>query len=253
VGMIRRTFQILPKVGPGTERTLWREGVLDWDAFRDAPTVPGMRAGRKSEADRLLDEADALLESNRLRELSSLLPRQEHWRLYPAARHGMACLDIETNGLSHDSTVTVVGVHGPQGTYTLVKDDGLCMESLQESLQGATLLVTFNGSCFDVPVLRHSFPGLDLNIPHLDLRFACRRIGYSGGLKKIETSLGLKRDESLTDVDGMEAVRLWHRWRRMGDRSALQTLMDYNRADTVNLAELADLVYPRLEHRCTEC
>lgn len=251
--MIRKTFQILPRVGPGKERSLWKDGIEDWDDFRGCQTIKGMNEDRKQDADRLLSAADDMLMEKEWRGLSQLIPRQEHWRLYPHAREEVVFLDIETDGLGHDSIVTVVGVHGTRGSDVLVRGQDLTTDSLRSSLQGASMLVTFNGSCFDVPVLKNSFPDLDWDLPHFDLRFGCRRLGITGGLKRIETVMGLERDASLTDVDGFEAVRLWNRWERRGDRRALELLMDYNRADTVNLADLADLIYPRLEDLCRKC
>lgn len=105
--------------------------------------------------------------------------------------------------------------------------------------------MTFNGSCFDVPVLNDKFPEARTCIPQIDLRFACAKIGMRGGLKHIERQIGIERDDGIADVDGMEAVRLWHAWGR-GDRDARDRLVEYNRADTENLEALADYAYPRL-------
>jgi hypothetical protein len=41
-------------------------------------------------------------------------------------------------------------------------------------------------------------------------------------------------------VDGCEAVRLWHRYRR-GDRAALMKLALYNLTDVANLVELVEI------------
>ena len=108
------------------------------------------------------------------------------------------------------------------------------------------MLVTFNGRCFDVPTLRCSFPDVNLELPHFDLRFGCKDVGMTGGLKNIEKSIGLSRSDDIAEVDGFEAVRLWKRWKNAGDEESLRRLVDYNRADTVNLETLADVVYPRL-------
>lgn len=251
--MLRKTFQIIPRVGPARERSLWEAGIGDWEDFRSSPRVPGFGAERKERADSLLSEAEDMLEGCRWREISSLLPRREQWRLYPEARKDAVYLDIETDGLGHDSIVTVVGLHRNGRTDALVRGEGLDVASLRELLEGASMLVTFNGSCFDLPVLRQSFPSLDWELPHLDLRFACQRVGLSGGLLRVERALGLSRDDSLEDIDGFEAVRLWDRWRRRGDRDALDLLTAYNRADTANLEPLAEIIYPRLVGSCLEC
>jgi len=55
----------------------------------------------------------------------------------------------------------------------------------------------------------------------------------------------MHRDAAIAEVDGFEAVRLWRRYQR-GDVGALQTLIDYNEADTRNLAAIAQTIYPRL-------
>ena len=101
-------------------------------------------------------------------------------------------------------------------------------------------------ACHCFPVLRCSFPDVDLELPHFDLRFGCRKAGMTGGLKQVEKSIGIQRSEDIAEVDGFEAVRLWKRWINSGDRSARDRLVNYNIADTVNLRELADIAYRRL-------
>ena len=113
-------------------------------------------------------------------------------------------------------------------------------------MEGCKLLVTFNGKCFDIPVLKYSFPNVDLDIPHFDLRYGCKRIGLGGGLKNIERMLGIARDDDIHGVDGEEAVRLWKNWERRNDAESLRILTEYNRADTVNLESISGTVYDRL-------
>ena len=172
--------------------------------------------------------------------------------MYRHFRDSAAYLDIETDGLSRDSLVTVVTVHRPGDTVTLTEGIDLTPDTLAQALDGVSLLVTFNGSCFDVPVLRNSFPEVDWDIPQFDLRFASRKVGYRGGLKPLEIEMGITRSEDIEGVDGADAVRLWKMWERHGDRDSLEILTEYNRADTVNLERIADTIYERLvrEHAC---
>lgn len=58
--------------------------------------------------------------------------------------------------------------------------------------------------------------------------------------------MGISRDEEIKGVDGFEAVMLWKKWDDFGDRDALNTLIEYNRADTVNLTAVAERVYEKL-------
>jgi len=102
--------------------------------------------------------------------------------------------------------------------------------------------VSFNGKRFDQPFVEHNFD-VSVDAPHLDLMYLCRRLDLTGGLKQIERDLGIDRDGM--DVDGREAVRLWHRYED-GDEAALDKLVEYNRYDTQNLQTLLDTVAGRL-------
>jgi uncharacterized protein YprB with RNaseH-like and TPR domain len=71
-----------------------------------------------------------------------------------------------------------------------------------------------------------------------------KRIGYSGGLKKIEKQLNVDRE--LEDIDGREAVRLWKRYENNGNEDALDKLVKYNQYDARNLQSLLEIVHERL-------
>ena len=105
--------------------------------------------------------------------------------------------------------------------------------------------MTFNGKRFDVPFLEANFD-VDLQRPHLDLMYTAKQIGLSGGLKQVEEDIGIERDRP--DISGRDAVRLW-REHRAGRDGALETLISYNREDTVNLQTLADEVTTRLDRQ----
>ncbi|MCI4367796.1 MAG: ribonuclease H-like domain-containing protein, partial [Thermoplasmata archaeon] len=89
----------------------------------------------------------------------------------------------------------------------------------------------------DVPFLQARFPEMIFPETHLDLRYILYRLGQAGGLKRIEERLGVVRGADVKGVDGLEAVRLWHA-HRAGRAGALERLVLYNRADTVNLEPL---------------
>jgi uncharacterized protein YprB with RNaseH-like and TPR domain len=52
-----------------------------------------------------------------------------------------------------------------------------------------------------VPFLRAHFPQAGLDQAHIDLRFALASLGYRGGLKAVEWSLGLRRDPAGPRID----------------------------------------------------
>ena len=244
--MIERTFQIAPGIGAKKERDIWSSGILTWDDFLDSQFVCGIKDLRKRKCDAYIEEAKGFLKERDSRGLCDLLKRGEEWRLYDKFKDDAAYLDIETDGLDRGSLVTVVTVHRKKGTVTLTHGMDLNAETLQDALEGSKLLVTLNGKCFDVPVLRYSFPSVDLDMPHFDLRYGCGRVGLRGGLKNIEKVIGIGRSDDILDVDGEEAVRLWKNWERRGDSESLRILTEYNRADTVNLESLSGTIYDRL-------
>ena len=244
--MIEHTFQMLPSVGAKKEKALWESDILSWDDFLSADSIGCVKPALKERSDPIVMQAAELLKDDDSFALADLIPKSEHWRMFDHFKDDAAYLDIETDGLSRDALVTVVTVHRKDRTYTLTEGFDLDPESLSKALKGSKILVTYNGSCFDVPVLRNSFPEVDLDIPQYDLRFASRKVGYKGGLKPLEIELGIHRSEDILDVDGAMAVHLWHQWKRNGDEDALNILQEYNRADTVNLEYIAGVIYGKL-------
>jgi len=245
--VLRATFLHLPGIGPATEAELWQSGFRDWrDLLRRTESLGLSSPTRARLAVELARSEQALTERD-AGWFARRLPNREHWRLYPAFAPETAYLDIETTGLSpYGGIVTVVTVHGGGATRTFVAGDDL--EELPAYLGRYQVLVTFNGSRFDVPFLLASFPQLLVPPAHIDLRFLLYRIGHAGGLKRIEQRLGVGDRSGVEGIDGLDAVRLWQEYRR-GSVSALDRLVRYNRADTVNLEPLLHLAATELERR----
>jgi uncharacterized protein YprB with RNaseH-like and TPR domain len=245
--VLERSFVLLERVGERTERRIWEQGVLTWDDFLDAETVSPFSRERKLVADETLQLAKEAIDERATGFFADRLPNREVWRLYPSFRDDVVFLDIETTGLSRYSAITVVGLARGDRFRALVRGKDLTRGELASELEGARMIVTFNGASFDLPMLRTHLepPGLDL--PHLDLRFLARRVGLSGGLKSIERQLDLARDREFAMMTGQDAVHLWNLWDRRGNEKALDLLLRYNEADVVNLREVADLVCQQVE------
>lgn len=149
-------------------------------------------------------------------------------------------VDIETTGLSrHYDYVTLVGYEIGREYHVLLPggDD----QHFRAALARATSIVTFNGSSFDLPFLADTYEGLQWPKHHVDLRYACKRLGLTGGQKAIEQKLRISCREGLEGVDGAMAVVLWHRYLR-GDIEALRELIAYNRADVRAMTYILDHV-----------
>ncbi len=237
--MLRNTFIHLPGIGLHRERALWGQGILDWRDFLAAAAEERLSSKLCQRAVPVLRECEIAFERGDISVFRDLLPHRETWRLYPHFADQALFLDIETTGLSpYGDQVTLIGALG--GGKLALFVNGVNLDQFPAYVAQFPLLVTFNGSQFDVPFLRAHFPGARLDQAHIDLRFVLGSLGYRGGLKVVEQTLGLSRDPVIQGVDGFEAVRLWHRYRR-GDRAALTKLALYNLTDVVNLVELVEI------------
>jgi uncharacterized protein YprB with RNaseH-like and TPR domain len=127
--------------------------------------------------------------------------------------------------------------------------EGRNLDSLPARLAGRRVWVSFNGACFDLPVLRHAFPGLPEPVLHLDLKHLCRRVGLGGGLKSSEDRLGIARPPHLRGRSGMDAVLLWRAYHATGDVEALRFLVEYNLYDAFQLRAVADRAFNRAAER----
>ncbi len=83
---------------------------------------------------------------------------------------------------------------------------------------------------------------------HFDLCFLLRRLGLTGGLKGVERSLSILRND-LEEVDGYIAVLLWHKYKRTKDPRYLETLLAYNTEDVINLEYMLYYAYNGLIKR----
>jgi uncharacterized protein YprB with RNaseH-like and TPR domain len=248
--MIRETFVHVVGVGYRIEERIWRSGIRTWDDFSVALRPPriGPRLARRI-SDEIERSAEAL-RSGRHRYFARKLPSPDQWRAFAAFRRHVAYLDIETTGFSIGRhAVTVVGIYDGTRKRSFVQGENL--EDLPTALRYAKLLVTFNGSRFDVPFLRKSFPRMALDQIHMDVLHPLRRLGFVGGLKAIEAEMGISRSDETTGLRGFDAIRLWQAY-EAGDDDALDLLLAYNMEDVVNLEPLAEFACEALRSLCLE-
>ena len=241
--MLSRTFIHVAGIGPVTERRIWERGCHSWDDFLRHPAAAGLSAQKTERVAHTVASSLDNLRSENYRYFSQALPSREHWRAYPDFRHRIAYLDIETTGMSEDDAVTIIGVYDGRDVRIYTHGDDL--QEFADDIGQYSLLVTFFGSCFDLPFLRRRFPQLPFDQLHIDLCWALRRLGLTGGLKHIERQLGIPRSPETEGLDGWDAVRLWREWER-GSRQSLDLLKAYNREDIVNLEHLMHHAYDHL-------
>jgi hypothetical protein len=241
--MLKESFVVLPGVRQRTERKLWQQSIHSWDDFLGAKTIKGLGDARKEQFDNHLRHAHERLRKQDASFFATALPFSEQWRLYNQFKDEAVYLDIETNG--YYSGITVVGLSDGVDTKTFVRGFNLDKRAIEKELSNYKMIVTFNGASFDLPVIERFF-GLKFNVPHVDLRFVCQKVGYTGGLKAIEKSLRISRRPEVEGISGEDAVYLWEMWKSTGDKEYLNKLVMYNEEDILNLRPLAEKTVPFL-------
>jgi len=241
--MLNNTYIHIPTIGASTERLIWESGIKSWDDFlKNHGLIKATRKKQRLLVSGVEESIEQLGSRNHIFFAKRLLPRY-HWRAYKQFKDTTAFVDIETTGLSTQfNSITMIGIFNGKETKTYIKDINL--HEAKEELEKYKQLVTFNGARFDIPFIEHEFPGF-FNHLHIDLMYPLKSIGYSGGLKKIECSLGIRRSEETEGISGFEAVHLWNKYRR-GDTEALETLIKYNREDAENLKTIIDMTYQKM-------
>lgn len=244
MSIIECTYQHIKKIGPKREALIWQAGSKYWaETLRDI---------EKLELPKVLKEALAKELPHSIRNFQSgnidyfirKLPDNQLFRIYPYIKNKIVYLDIETTGMKPDSShITVIGCY--DGKETRVFVHGRNEKEFLEYIKKYEIVVTFNGSCFDIPFIEKYFD-TKLSLRQIDLRFVLKDLGIAGGLKKIESLVGLDRGGNMEGVNGFTAVLLWQYYVVRRDMRALNTLIHYNVLDTINLEYLVIYAYNSL-------
>jgi uncharacterized protein YprB with RNaseH-like and TPR domain len=247
--MIRNTFLFLPKIKQKKEQNIWKQGIKNWDEFLNND-VMGISKKTKQFYNRQIMEAQQAYYNGDSTYFSKI-PTTETWRLYEYFKDETVFLDIETSSsTSMKSYLTVIGLYDGIDTKIMIKDVNLDLVALKNELQKYKFVVTFNGSTFDIPYLNKKFPGLIPNVPHMDLRYLCSKIGLNGGLKDIEKQLGIMRDNEIVErLYGGDPLKLWKMFKGSGDDYYLKLLVEYNEEDVINLKIISDFTVNKLKER----
>ncbi len=244
--MLKRSFIHISGVGAKRELSIWRAGVESWEDFIQKGKTLLPRAVYNLGLPMVKRSLEALAAPGGLDELAGMLPPAEHWRFWPQYDR-VAYLDIETGGDPAEwGGITMVGIYDGETVQQYVAEDNL--HELDQAMRGCDIVCTFAGSTFDIPVLKSVFGNLYVPPVHIDLRWVLKRVGYSGGLKRIEKTLGIQRPDEVDGLSGLDAVRLWAAY-QAGDETALATLKQYNAWDVLSLKPLLELAVNQLKER----
>lgn len=178
-------------------------------------------------------------------------------RSEPLPSEGMLFFDTETTGLSGGtgtrafmigaSDFVAGGLRIRQLLISHLAAETAMLEAFSQWLRPDTRLVSYNGRCYDAPLLATRYRLARKNNPlielaHLDLLFPTRR-RYRGvwencKLATIErNALGIVRED---DLPGSEAPAAWLQYLRGGSSHQLQRVLAHNFQDVVTLARLLE-------------
>lgn len=236
--MITEAFHHFRGVGPVRLAKLHDAGIRSWnDVAAHSEAIPkSIRSGMLAESERCV----AALENDEIKYFVDHLFPLDRWRILHRYIERCSFFDIETTGLEYDDTITLIMCWHDGRLHTFVEHENL--DDFLDLLDEVELLVSFNGSTFDVPRVLDGFHIPELPCPHFDLRWPCYHHDLGGGLKQVTAGLGIKRPEDLNDADGSLAVQLWHRWADHKDEEARNQLIRYCGADVLLLKPLAEHV-----------
>ena len=167
-------------------------------------------------------------------------------------------LDTETTGLGGGAGVLAFLV----GMAWFDDDGGLVMEQqllqrpgeedallelFRERVEGASVLVSYNGKSFDLPLLRGRFvmnrrTPLPAR-PHLDLLHVARRLHKRrlGACRLIGLEADVLGYVRVGDIEGGDVAARYAHYLRSGDEGALAAVVEHNALDVLSMAALVGL------------
>lgn len=229
--MIKKSFIFLPGVSYKLEEKI-KKSAKDWNQFL-INEVDGISKKRKLFFNSLIKKAKKNLLNEEAKYFSKILPKKEHYRLYEYFKDETIFLDIE---IRNRQDIIIIGIYD-NDMKTMVKGFNLDKNKFKQILNNAKLLVTYNGRSFDIPLIEKYFD-MNINIPHIDLKSLCNKVGLKGGLKEIEKKLGIKREDKFRR--GGDPIKMWRLWNASRDKDYLNMLIEYNENDVINLKKILE-------------
>ncbi len=231
--MIRKSFSFLPGIGKKKEIHIINQGITSWTKFLNTENIVGISKKRKLFYNQKIKQAEKALYSF---DSSYFNNFKEKWKLYNFFKDEALFLDIEAN-----KDITVIGISDGVESKTFVDNINLGRKNLQKEIDKYKIIITFNGSSYDLPILKKKL-NIKINIPHIDLRHLCAGCGLNGGLKEIEKKLGIKRRNIISNMKNGDPSTLFRMYKGSGNPYYLNLLIEYNEEDTINMKRIIEKI-----------
>ncbi len=186
-------------------------------------------------------------------------------------------IDLETTGLSGGAgTVAFLVGCGwfdmgafqvRQFLLTSYSAERALLSAVADCLDATSLLVSYNGKTFDVPVMEtrwmfHRMPMPLESVRHFDMLHPARRLWRTrtdefdtaeSGCRLSTLERVLCDVNRVGDVPGMEIPARYFRFLRSGDARPLEPVLEHNRIDLVSLAAVTAHALRLVEHGTDRC
>lgn len=168
----------------------------------------------------------------------------------------LLAIDTETTGLAGGSGTRafLIGAADWQDGSLRVRQllltslvaEGAMLDAFAGWLTERPILLSYNGKCFDVPLLRtrmrlHRRDPKALDLPHVDLLYGVRR-RYRQRWENCRLATAERELLDLAranDLPGSEAPAAFRRWLRDGEAEGITRAAEHNAQDLVSLMQLA--------------
>lgn len=234
--MLTRSFCFFPGLRQAGERKLWQKGVLAWRDLEHGGAEGLFSQTRCDSLRGYAAEARQALAAGDVTFFLSRLPLADQLRIIPDFVPDTGFLDVETDSLHQDARLTTAALLTRDGLRVFVR--GFDLDHLPQALAHLEMIVTYNGTDFDLAILGREFD-IAPDQPHVDLCPVLHAWGYFGGLKAIARRLGVVPKTPSPAMSGHDAALLWESYTRTADPDALHRLAVYNAHDALMLLPLA--------------
>ncbi len=248
--MLIKTFLHLAGFTKKREKELWDKGVRNWTLFNRLKERHIHSLGFKPQIynkyrDFIKKSQSNLRVKNHLF-FSNFLPKEETWRLYPEFSKDTCFMNVLTSGRcasQHD--IGMITVSSNKKVTNFVQGQNLDEKHLKKELSKYKVVVTFDGSKFDMPFIQNKFPKIKIDHIQLELRKLYSKI-HKENIYQIKHQINSQLGMEINDHKAMQMVS---KWKKNDDNILLNKLKNYSRINNLSMNYLLNNIYKTLSRR----
>src|SRR3990167_10771156 len=106
--MIEKTFTFLPGIGSKKEKSIYKQGIRNWNSFLETKKVKGISEERKSLMDEEIEKAKKELYGEKLSYFLKNLPKKENYKLYELFKDELVFLTKNLDSKPSNKPTTII-------------------------------------------------------------------------------------------------------------------------------------------------